>query len=110
MHDCPFTNENKQGGLLPEHWHLDKKVPIALIGALLIQAGTIIWWASGLEGRMTSYDRRISANEAEISKTDSAQDTITERLTRIEERTSATNAMLTRIEAYLSIIEEKRIK
>lgn len=31
-----------------ESWHLDKKVPVALIITLLIQAAFGIWWASRL--------------------------------------------------------------
>lgn len=35
-----------------KEWHLDKKVPIALIGAIALQTGAALWWASGLNTRV----------------------------------------------------------
>lgn len=36
-----------------EHWHLDKKIPIALILTLVFQTLAAVWWASGMDRRMT---------------------------------------------------------
>lgn len=35
-----------------EPWHLDKRVPLALIGALLIQTAGIVWWASAMHASL----------------------------------------------------------
>lgn len=35
-----------------EPWHLDKKVPITLIIAIVAQTGAAFWWASGVESRL----------------------------------------------------------
>ena len=44
-------------------WHLDKRVPIALIAALAIQTAGIVWWASTLESRINDATRRIELSE-----------------------------------------------
>lgn len=54
-------------------WHLDKRVPISLIVAILLQTATVIWWGSSLT-------ERVNTLEAQLSGT---QD-IRERLVRIE--------------------------
>lgn len=35
-----------------EEWHLDKNVPISIIGALVLYAGLAIWWGSRMETEM----------------------------------------------------------
>lgn len=37
-------------------WHLDKRVPLALIGAILIQTGGAFWFASSLNERVASLE------------------------------------------------------
>jgi hypothetical protein len=46
-----------------QQWHLDKRVPIALILAIAIQSGSAIWWASTIQAR-------VGVNEANIAKLD----------------------------------------
>ena len=36
-----LTHEKKDD--MNEHWHLDKKVPLSLIFAMLVQAGMVVW-------------------------------------------------------------------
>lgn len=54
-------------------WHLDKRVPIALIVTLVLQSAAIVWWASGVEAR-------VNANTRELEE----QSDTRERLVRIE--------------------------
>lgn len=42
-----------------EQWHLDKKVPVALITALIIQTAAAIWWASGVEARVKVLEAQL---------------------------------------------------
>lgn len=35
-----------------EQWHLDKRVPIALIFAIMVQSASAIWWAASMSERM----------------------------------------------------------
>lgn len=37
-------------------WHLDKRIPLALIGAILVQTGAAFWWASSINERVTSLE------------------------------------------------------
>ena len=42
-----------------EHWHLDKRVPVAIIFAILVQTAGAVWWASGMTERMGQIERRM---------------------------------------------------
>lgn len=39
-------------------WHLDKKVPIALMLSLAVHAGATLWWASQLTERVGVLERQ----------------------------------------------------
>lgn len=73
-----------------ESWHLDKKVPIALIGALLLQtAGFGIW--------MGSMQERVATVEAWQTK----NERLDTRLSVLESQLGNVQAILTRIENKL---------
>ena len=38
-------------------WHLDKRVPVALILALVVQTFGLGWWAASISWRVTSLER-----------------------------------------------------
>jgi hypothetical protein len=42
-------------------WHLDKKVPIALIATLILQTTAIVWWAANLSTRVDALERQYLA-------------------------------------------------
>lgn len=35
-----------------EGWHLDRRVPLAIIATIVLQTMGIVWWAAKLEGRV----------------------------------------------------------
>jgi len=39
------------------HWHLDRRVPLALIFALVMQSGSFAWWASSISERVAQNER-----------------------------------------------------
>jgi len=41
-------------------WHLDKRIPIALILTLLFQGATAIWWASGVSADLDRMGQDIA--------------------------------------------------
>jgi len=41
---------------LNEPWHLDKQIPLALLGAILIQTGAAFWWASSISERVAMLE------------------------------------------------------
>lgn len=59
---------------IEDHWHLDKRVPIALVIMLAVQAMTAVWWASGMDSRVATLERIAVKNEG-----------VEARLARIEE-------------------------
>jgi hypothetical protein len=60
-------------------WHLDKKVPIGLILALLVQTVVITSWGSA---KFENYDGRIT----NLEKSDGTQQTYERRITVLEEK------------------------
>ena len=50
-----MQDERNTGG-----WHLDKRVPIALIFAIIFQSITALWWAANIDNRMLTAERQLS--------------------------------------------------
>jgi hypothetical protein len=78
-------------------WHLDKRVPIALILALLLQTASVVWWGA-----------RIDARVAMLEATDVSRASSSERLARVEENLKAQSETLVRIDHRLERMEERR--
>jgi Tfp pilus assembly protein PilO len=56
-------------GMSDNQWHLDKRVPIALIFALVVQTGVVFSWKTNVENRLThleEVDKVRSTHEARI--------------------------------------------
>lgn len=102
-----MTEEASQQG---EPWHLDKRVPVALILAIGLQTSAGIWWAATQTARVDEIarlqviqDRRIdaverSSNLAAVSSGRTEQEILglRESMTRIERTQEQTNALLRR--------------
>lgn len=71
-------------------WHLDKRVPIAFIFALLLQTSAALVWAGSARERMA----RIDGDVLRVQE-------LAERSARLEEQVSAMRATLERIEVKL---------
>lgn len=81
------------------HWHLDKRVPLALIVTIAIQTAAALWWAAsvtfrvdGLIDNQAETKNRIAALEHQIVLTD-RQSAV------IEQQLKATNDNLSRLRA-----------
>lgn len=70
-----------------EAWHLDKRVPIALLFAILLQTGMGVWWGA-----------RIDARVAALEQTDVTRATTSERLARVETVLASIDRRLERME------------
>lgn len=73
----------------PRGWWLDRRVPLGLIIALLAQAGSVVWWAAGMEQRTRFQDSRLAQAELLLNRYGSEQGQIIERLARIEARSES---------------------
>lgn len=68
-----MTKQKRSTEVDDGNWHLDKKVPVAIIAAMLIQTGGIVWWAAQTAERLSNVERRIEVTAPQA-----------DRLTRVE--------------------------
>jgi Tfp pilus assembly protein PilO len=84
-----------------EPWHLDRRVPLALILTLALQTGGMVWWASALSSQVQSHDTRISRTEAQISQLASDDRKTAELLGRLDERLVSLDRTLQHLQRVL---------
>lgn len=51
-----------------KRWHLDKKVPLAIIFALVLQTVGAIWWAAQIDNRVSAIEGWVKTNNTVASK------------------------------------------
>jgi hypothetical protein len=73
-----------------EHWVLDKKIPLALIGAIILQGFVALWWAAGMNNRVEVLERQ-AVSTAPMS----------ERLVKLETKFDAAIETLAEIKVIL---------
>ena len=73
-----------------EKWHLDRRVPLAMILAIILQTSTFIWWASSLTERVNTLERERVATAPQG-----------DRLTRVEVKVEGVQTSLDRIERLI---------
>lgn len=73
-----------------KQWHLDKKVPIALILTIALQTGAMIWWASSLSERVNTLERQEAARAPQG-----------DRLTRVEVKIESIQEGITEIKRLI---------
>jgi hypothetical protein len=84
-----------------EPWHLDRRVPIALIFTLLAQTAGMLWWAANLNRTVEEHGRRIaSVEQADIGAAIEAR-RVSENLARLDERLAAQTNILRRIDEWM---------
>ena len=70
-------------------WHLDKRVPVALLFGLMVQGGAGVWWASGANERLSQIERRLEGfatrGEARDNTVNQQGQTIAVLLSRIDD-------------------------
>jgi len=74
-------------------WHLDKRIPVAIIATLLVQTAGIVWWASNLNARVEllemqvrpTLDRMRMAEDRQV-RNDVRLDALYRRLEAIERK------------------------
>lgn len=86
----------------PEPWHLDRRVPIALIVTLSMQTMGMVWWASGLAHRVDQAEQQISVLAREGRAYGVEASRIREVLARLDERMAHQNELLRRMEAAIT--------
>lgn len=78
----------KRQGFSDKHWHLDKKVPLALILTMALQTTAVVWWASSLTERVSVLEKRVETTAPQA-----------ERLTRVEVKIEAVQSDVSEIKS-----------
>jgi Tfp pilus assembly protein PilO len=71
-------------------WHLDKKVPISLIMAIVVQSASFFWWAAATSEKVSVLKERLDAIAPQAN-----------RLTRVEVNIESIKDSLTEIKQAL---------
>ena len=82
------------------HWHLDRRVPVALIVTIIMQTIGIVWWAASISARVDVLERRLEetrTNQSRIVRLEANQSAVYQRLDRIEAASRRIEAKLDRL-------------
>jgi hypothetical protein len=82
-------------------WHLDKKVTVTLILALLANAGASVWWAARMDAAVQDSQKRIEKLETSTTFMGTQQAAVFERLARIDEGIKYQSETLKEVKAAL---------
>lgn len=80
-----------------ESFHVDKRIPLALIVTLLIQTGGIAWWASAISSAQAEATKERVKIETRVGQVEASRDDLKERVIRIESKIEGQNETLQRI-------------
>jgi hypothetical protein len=79
------------------NFHVDKRIPVALIFAMLVQTAGIVWWAASLQAAQAQgkdEDRRF---ELRVDRVEDTTDDVKTRVIRIEEKLEGQDDVLQQI-------------
>lgn len=79
------------------NFHIDKRVPIALIVTIVVQTAGIVWWAAGIQAAQEQAAVNVARIETRVDRIDTARDDLNTRVIRIEEKLVGQTDMLQRI-------------
>lgn len=89
------TRQNAEDDPAASAWHLDKRIPIALLIGLLCNAAAGVWWASQLTSRVDSVERAVvslSQDHDRIIRMEETLNGTEDRSNRNNDRNSDRNA------------------
>lgn len=86
----------------PSDWHLDRKVTLSIIAALLLNTVSSVWWAAKLDYTVQSHENRLLEVAKDLDETRTESRTVLERLARIEALQGSHLATLQEIKIELS--------
>ena len=96
----PYRELDQAGGA----WHLDKRVPVALILAIVMQLGGVVWAVSTSFERIETNIRGISTLAERVRGSERATSSHAVQLGRIEEQVRGMRGDMNRL---LSVIERR---
>ena len=66
------------------HWHLDKRIPVAIITAIALQTFGAVWWAASLSARVDVLESRWTQFEGALARLRIQENNSTRLNTRLE--------------------------
>jgi hypothetical protein len=75
-------------------WHLDKKVPISLIGAILVQTFGFGVYAESLNNRVATLEQNAPSEHAEFEKLEQARESMVRALDALTFQTQSLDKTL----------------
>lgn len=86
------------------NWHLDRRVPIAFIVAIVLQTGGMVWWAARLSSDVEHAAEARTEIARRVTKIESERDDLRERMVRVEVQLEALTDISQQI---LALVEER---
>ena len=84
-----------------KQWHLDKKIPIAIIVTIILQTSAVIWFAAGLFYRVEAVEKFQVIQAQALDRYQLSQSPNADRITRMEVKIENVERGVTRIENVL---------
>ena len=86
-------------------WHLDRRIPVLTLVALLIQTAAIIWWAATITSTVESQGKTLMEVKEYGSPITRDRLTILEqKVNEFDQRFSTTNAAIDRLSNKIDIL------
>jgi NhaP-type Na+/H+ or K+/H+ antiporter len=77
-----------------EQWHLSKSVPISIIGAVVVQTITIVWFIANLNANVQTNTRDLMRHETRIETLEASVQAQAVSMARIDENIQAIRNMV----------------
>ena len=84
-----------------EQWHLDKRVPLALIVMIFIQSASAIWWAASVDSEMDVHQEQIQTLKEDLKESKARTDEAVNAVGELKIHLQYTNDTLTEIKNFL---------
>jgi cell division protein FtsB len=77
-----------------EQWHLSKSVPISIIGAVVVQTVTIVWFIANLNANVQTNTRDLVRHETRIETLEASVQAQAVSVARLDENIQAIREMV----------------
>jgi len=77
-----------------EQWHLSKSVPISIIGAVVVQTITIVWFIANLNANVQTNTRDLMRHETRIETLEASVQSQAVSIARMDENIQAIRDMV----------------
>jgi len=91
-----------------ESWHLDRRLPVAIIVALVMQSAGAVWWASKIDAKQDALESRLAevetTNRRQYDRMNSERiisNNVSNRLSRMEGTLVVMGGQMDRLTKFL---------